>query len=235
MGKLIYSLATSLDGFVSDRSGKFGWGSPEEEVHEFVNERFRSIGTELYGRRMYETMVYWETAHTAPEQPAFILEYARLWQATDKIVYSTTLNEVASARTRIERTFDPATVRKLKVESDLDIASQVRTWRLRRSTPGSSTSTSSSSDRRSLVAAIRSSPTTSASISSCGTSGGSATVWSTCATAYRTARSPMSQLGRQTRLCWRGEPGQADPPELMSRIRAGACPAWCTTHERTNR
>jgi dihydrofolate reductase len=122
MGKLIYSLATSLDGFVSDRSGKFGWGSPEEEVHEFVNERFRSIGTNLYGRRMYETMVYWETAHTAPEQPAFILEYARLWQATDKIVYSTTLNEVASARTRIERTFDRATVQKLKVESDLDIS-----------------------------------------------------------------------------------------------------------------
>jgi dihydrofolate reductase len=91
-------------------------------VHEFVNERFRSIGTNLYGRRMYETMVYWETAHTAPEQPPFILGYARLWQATDKIVYSTTLNEVASARTRIERRFDPATVQKLRVESDLDIS-----------------------------------------------------------------------------------------------------------------
>ena len=121
MGKLIYSMITSLDGFVSDPAGNFGWGAPEEEVHEFVNKQFGSIGTNLYGRRMYETMVYWETAHTAPEQPPFILEFARIWQATDKIVYSTTLNEVASARTRIERTFDPDAVRKLKRESDLDI------------------------------------------------------------------------------------------------------------------
>jgi dihydrofolate reductase len=122
MGKLIYSMITSLDGFVSDRAGDFGWGAPEEPVHEFVNERFRSIGTNLYGRGMYETMVYWETANAVPEQPPFMLEYARLWQATDKIVYSTTLTEVASARTRIERTFDPDAVRKLKVGSDLDIA-----------------------------------------------------------------------------------------------------------------
>ena len=122
MGKLIYSMTTSLDGFVTDPAdGGIGWGNPEEEVHEFINDQFRSIGTELYGRRMYETMVYWETAHTAPEQPPFMLEYARIWQATDKIVYSTTLNEVASARTRIEPTFDPDAVRKLKDESDLDI------------------------------------------------------------------------------------------------------------------
>jgi dihydrofolate reductase len=122
MGKLIYSLATSLDGFVSDPAGNFGWGAEEEEVHEFVNKQFRSIGTNLYGRRMYETMVYWETAHTVPEQSPFELEFARIWQGTDKIVYSTTLTEVASARTRIERTFDADAVRKLKAESDLDIA-----------------------------------------------------------------------------------------------------------------
>lgn len=122
MGKLIYSMITSLDGFVSDPAGNFGWGGPEEEVHEFVNEQFRSVGTNLYGRRMYETLVYWETAHTLPEQPPFILEYARLWQATDKIVYSTSLEEVASERTRIERTFDPDAVRQLKAKSDLDIA-----------------------------------------------------------------------------------------------------------------
>jgi dihydrofolate reductase len=122
MGKLIYSMITSLDGFVSDTAGNFGWSAPEQEVHEFINEQSRSIGTNLYGRRMYETMVYWETAHTAPEQPPFIVEYARIWQASDKIVYSTTLDEVASARTRIERTYDPDVVRKLKVESDLDIA-----------------------------------------------------------------------------------------------------------------
>jgi len=122
MGKLIYSLASSLDGFVSDPVGDFGWGDPEEEVHEFVNEQFRSIGTNLYGRRMYDTMVYWETAHTAPEQSPCMLEFARIWQATDKVVYSTTLPEVASARTRIERTFDADAVRELKAESDLDIA-----------------------------------------------------------------------------------------------------------------
>lgn len=121
MGKLIYSMTTSVDGFVSAPNGNFGWGAPEEEVHEFVNEQFRSIGTNLFGRRMYETMVYWETAHTEPEQPPFMLDYARLWQATDKIVYSTTLNDVASARTRIERTFDPDAVRELKAATDLDI------------------------------------------------------------------------------------------------------------------
>ncbi len=121
MGKLIYSMITSLDGYVSDPDGNFGWGAPEEESHEFVNELSRSVGTYLYGRRMYETMVYWETAHTQPDQPPYILEYARIWQGTDKIVYSTSLNEVASERTRIERTFDPDAVRNLKAGSDLDI------------------------------------------------------------------------------------------------------------------
>lgn len=121
MGKLIYSMITSVDGYVSDPDGNFGWGAPEEESHEFVNELSRSIGTYLYGRRMYETMVYWETAHTLPGQEPFILEYARRWQATDKIVYSTTLNEVASERTRIERSFDPDAVRRLKAESELDL------------------------------------------------------------------------------------------------------------------
>ncbi|MGH3680042.1 MAG: dihydrofolate reductase family protein [Natronosporangium sp.] len=122
MGKLIYSMITSLDGFVSDPAGNFGWGAPDdEEAHRFINEQSRSIGTYLYGRRMYEMMVYWETAHTVPEQPPFMLDFARIWQATDKIVYSTTLTEVDSARTRIERTFDPDAVRRLKQESDHDL------------------------------------------------------------------------------------------------------------------
>jgi|SRR5215207_46419 len=121
MGKLIYSMITSLDGFVSDPDGNFGWGAPEQEVHEFVDEQFSSVGTYLYGRRMYETMVYWETVDQDPEHPPFIVDYARSWQATDKIVYSTTLNEVASERTRIERTFDPDAVRELKAESDADL------------------------------------------------------------------------------------------------------------------
>ena len=122
MGELIYSMITSLDGYVSDADGNFGWGAPEEESHSFVNELSKSIGTYLYGRRMYETMVYWETAHLEPNAPPFILEYARIWQATEKIVYSTTLNEVATARTRIERTFDPEAIRQLKAESELDIS-----------------------------------------------------------------------------------------------------------------
>ena len=122
MGKLIYAMITSLDGFVSNPDGNFGWGAPEEESHEFINQLMRSIGTHLYGRRMYETMVYWETTHTEPDQRPFILEYARLWRAANKIVYSATLNAVASERTRIERTFDPEAVRQLKAESDLDLA-----------------------------------------------------------------------------------------------------------------
>jgi dihydrofolate reductase len=122
MGKLIYAMITSVDGYVSDPDGNFGWGAPEQEVHEFVTEQYQSIGTYLYGRRMYETMVFWETAHDEPDAPPYIVEYARDWQSKDKIVYSTTLPEVASARTRIEREFDPDAVRKLKAESDRDLS-----------------------------------------------------------------------------------------------------------------
>lgn len=121
MGKLFYSMISSLDGYVSDPNGGFGWGAPEEESHEFINELSKSIGTYLYGRRMYETMVYWETAHMVPAQPPFILEFARIWQAADKVVFSTQLDEVASERTRIERVFDPEVVRTLKADSELDI------------------------------------------------------------------------------------------------------------------
>ncbi|HEU4797660.1 MAG TPA: dihydrofolate reductase family protein [bacterium] len=121
MGKLIYSMITSLDGYVSDPDGNFGWGAPDEESHDFITEQMASVGTFLNGRRMYETMVYWETAHLEPDAPDFILDFARRWQATDKIVYSTTLNQVSSKRTRIERTFDADAVRKLKTESALDL------------------------------------------------------------------------------------------------------------------
>ncbi|WP_336211696.1 dihydrofolate reductase family protein [Nonomuraea sp. LPB2021202275-12-8] len=122
MGKLIFSMITSLDGYVSDSDGNFGWSAPEEESHAFINEQTRSIGTYLYGRRMYDTMVYWETAHTVPGQSPVFLEFARIWQAADKIVYSTTLDGVAGERTRIERTFDPEALRKLKAEAEADIA-----------------------------------------------------------------------------------------------------------------
>lgn len=122
MAKLIYSMITSVDGYVEDENGGFGWGAPEDpEAHAYINEVSRSVGTYLYGRRMYEMMVFWETAHTLPDQPPVIADYARVWQATEKIVYSTTLDEVSSARTRIERTFDPDAVRRLKETSDRDI------------------------------------------------------------------------------------------------------------------
>ena len=121
MGKLIYSMLTSLDGYVSGPDGNFDWAVPDEESHAFITEQTASVGTFLNGRRMYETMVYWETAHLEPDQPDYILDFARKWQAADKIVYSTTLEQVSSARTRIERTFEPDAVRKLKVDSDLDI------------------------------------------------------------------------------------------------------------------
>ncbi|WP_406149164.1 dihydrofolate reductase family protein [Streptomyces anulatus] len=121
MAKLIYSMITSLDGYAEAAEGGLGTGAEDPEVHTFVGDLFRPVGTYLYGRRMYETMVYWETAHTEPGQPPHILQYARDWQAAEKVVYSMTLDEVSSARTRIERTFDPDAVRRLKAESDHDL------------------------------------------------------------------------------------------------------------------
>jgi dihydrofolate reductase len=91
MAKLIYSMLTSLDGYTEDEHGQFGWGAPEDaSAHSYINELGSSFGTYLYGRRMYETMVFWETAHTLPDQPPFVLDYARQWQAAEKIVFSGT-------------------------------------------------------------------------------------------------------------------------------------------------
>ena len=106
MAKLIYSVIASLDGYIADEKGNFDWAAPDEEVHTFVNDRERPIGTYLYGRRMYDTMVYWETAN-GPDHPPHIRDYAQIWQAADKVVYSRALQSVASKKTRIERDFDP--------------------------------------------------------------------------------------------------------------------------------
>ena len=122
MAKLVYSAITSLDGYIEDESGKFDWAAPDEEVHAFANDMERAIGTHLYGRRMYETMVFWETAHTAPGQSPIMLDYAQVWQAADKVVYSTTLESVSNARTRIERSFDPEAVRAMKASASQDIS-----------------------------------------------------------------------------------------------------------------
>ncbi|MGI8563023.1 MAG: dihydrofolate reductase family protein [Candidatus Dormibacter sp.] len=122
MAKLIYSAITSLDGYIADEEGNFDWAEPDEEVYTFVNDLERPVGTHLYGRRMYETMVYWETAHTVADQPPFVRDFAQIWQAADKIVYSKTLETASSARTRIERDFDPEAVRQLKARAGRDIS-----------------------------------------------------------------------------------------------------------------
>lgn len=121
MAKLIYGMITSLDGYTEDEHGDFGWGAPDEEVHTYINGLASSVGTYLYGRRMYDMMVYWETALTVPDEPQVFYEWARQWQAAEKIVYSTTLAEPQSARTRIERAFDPDAVRRLKADAKRDI------------------------------------------------------------------------------------------------------------------
>ena len=121
MARLIYAAISSLDGYVEDREGRFDWAAPDEEVHQFVNDLERPAGTYLYGRRMYETMVYWETAHTLADQSPVELDFARLWQAADKVVYSRTLETVSSARTRIERAFEPEAVQRLKESATRDV------------------------------------------------------------------------------------------------------------------
>lgn len=121
MAKLIYSAIASADGYVEDAAGRFDWAAPDDEVLRFVNDLERPVGTYLYGRRMYETMRYWQTADTVPGQSASALEFAGIWQAAEKIVFSTTLASASSARTRIERTFDPTVVRRLKSAAEHDM------------------------------------------------------------------------------------------------------------------
>jgi dihydrofolate reductase len=122
MARLIYSAITSLDGYVADEQGNFDWSAPDEEVHAFVNDLERSAGTYLYGRRMYQVMAAWETMHTRPDQPPYILDYAAIWQAAEKVVYSRTLKAVTTAQTRLERAFDPEAVRRMKVAAARDIS-----------------------------------------------------------------------------------------------------------------
>ncbi len=121
MAKLISSAITSLDGYIADEDGSFDWAVPDEEVHAFVNDLARPLGTYLYGRRMYETMVYWETAHTAADHPVE-QDFAEIWQAAEKVVYSKTLETVSSARTRIERAFEPDAIRGTKASAERDIS-----------------------------------------------------------------------------------------------------------------
>src|SRR5919201_2967538 len=122
MARLIYSAIASLDGYIADSQGNFDWAAPDEEVHAFVNELQRPIGTYLYGRRMYEVMRFWETADGTPNQPSEIRDFAAIWQAADKVVFSKTLEDVSTAKTRIERDFDPEATRRMKAATKRDIS-----------------------------------------------------------------------------------------------------------------
>lgn len=121
MAKLIYLGITSLDGYLNDANGKFDWAMPDADVHHYVNELMRPVGTYLYGRRMYETMAYWDTAHEQPGLSDVEREFTGIWQAAGKVVYSTTLPAVSTARTALRRRFDPAEVRQLKSSADADL------------------------------------------------------------------------------------------------------------------
>jgi dihydrofolate reductase len=122
VSKLIYMALMSLDGYVADADGKFDWAEPDQEVHTFVNDLARPVGTYLYGRRMYEVMVYWESPDTVAGQPSYYQDFADIWRAADKVVYSRTLEAASTARTRIERDFDAEAVRQMKAAAERDLA-----------------------------------------------------------------------------------------------------------------
>jgi dihydrofolate reductase len=121
MAKLLYSVISSLDHRIADDTGNFDWAAPDEEVHRFVNDVERPIGTYLYGRRMYEVMAAWDNTNALPDRTPITLDFASIWQAADKIVFSRTLDAPSTARTRIERSFDPDAVRQLKADAVRDI------------------------------------------------------------------------------------------------------------------
>ena len=120
MGRLIYTSIASLDGFVADARGEFGWAAPDDEVHAFVNGLTRATGTHLYGRRTYEVMTVWDTMPLEDEPPV-VREFAEIWRSADKIVFSSTLTEPSSGRTRIERRFEPDGVHRLKEALSTDL------------------------------------------------------------------------------------------------------------------
>ncbi|MFW9854171.1 MAG: dihydrofolate reductase family protein [Candidatus Thorarchaeota archaeon] len=121
MTKLIYSMITSLDGYIEDKEGKFDWAVPDVKVHSFINNLQRPIGTYLYGRLLYETMAVWETMHSLPELKPEMLDFSELWRGANKIVYSKTLEKVSTSKTRIERNFDPEMIIEMKTRLGHDI------------------------------------------------------------------------------------------------------------------
>ncbi len=122
MAKLVYSAIASLDGYIADEDGNFDWAEPDEEVHGFINDLLRPLGIYLYGRRMYEMMVVWETDPTLAERSPLMRDFAETWQAAEKVVYSRTLEAVSTTRTRMERDFDPEAVRQIKASAGRDVS-----------------------------------------------------------------------------------------------------------------
>ncbi len=121
MARLIYSAISSLDCYIEDREGNFDWAAPDEEMHKFINNLERTAGTYLYGRRMYETLMVWETAPNLAADSPITRDFAEIWQAADKIVYSRTLQAASTRKTRLERNFDPERIRQLKETAEQDI------------------------------------------------------------------------------------------------------------------
>lgn len=122
MGRLRFTTIASLDGYIEDRTGAFDWAQPDEEVHAFVNEQERDVGTYLYGRRMWETMRWWGTDAPAADRSPVVEDYAAVWRAADKVVFSSTLTSVEEPRTRVARSFDPETVSRIKAAAERDLS-----------------------------------------------------------------------------------------------------------------
>jgi dihydrofolate reductase len=182
MAKLIYSAIASADGYIEDPDGSIDWGMPDEELLGFINELEQPARTYLYGRRMYEAMLYWETAHTTV-QPRLFQEFTGIWQAAEKIVFSKTLASVSSARTRVEPAFEPGLVRQLKAAAEHDMRVGVRAWPGRPSRPGWPTRCGYSWFLLSSEVASERFPTASAQIWSYWIRSGSPAVLSTSGTA----------------------------------------------------
>ena len=183
MAKLLYVMNVSLDGYIADEDGKLDWTAPDEEFYSFINDLERPVGTYLYGRQLYELMQVWETDPAATPQSPAAREFAEIWQAADKVVYSRTLKAASTTRTRIERDFDPQAVRQLRRPPSVISPWAVPPSAPMRSRPGWWTSTTCSSGPSCWAAASTSSPTGSGSSSNYWTSAGSPTAWCTCATA----------------------------------------------------
>ena len=166
MAKLVYLMLASLDGYAADERGEFGWARPDEEVHRFVNDLARPVGTHLYGRRMYEVMQAWESDDLTEGQPPVIREFAKIWRRAEKIVYSRTLEDASTRRTRIEREFDHEAVRRMKAEAERDISVSGPSLAAEASAPDSSTNASCSSRRSSWGVGRELYPRTSGSTSS---------------------------------------------------------------------